>query len=105
MEPRENRAPTCVESHPPHYDESNPTGDETLVIVDICNKEIGLPTQQVHHRDFPETRGEGESLRDCIDQLIFHLVRAREHASETWQRDAIDHAILDVHAFQGSSRA
>ena len=104
MELHENRASTCAEPHPPNRDKGDPAGDETLVIVDIYNKGTGLPTQRVHHRDFPETRGEGDTLGDCIDQLVFHLVRAREHASEPWQRDAIDHAIHDVHAFQGSIR-
>jgi len=88
--------------------QSDRTGDlcneerEITLVVDMSCIDTGMPLKHVHHRDFPEIRGEGGTIRECVLQLAFHLARARKHARESWKRDAIDHAILDVNTFRFS---
>jgi hypothetical protein len=59
---------------------------------------------QVHHRDFPEIRADGESPVDAARNLSNHLVRALDSALTNWRRETIQQAIADVQAFvsQGS---
>lgn len=61
----------------------------------------GATTQatQVHHRDFPEIRGEGPSPSEAARNLSNHLTRAIDSALTTWRRDAIQKAITEVEAF------
>ena len=53
----------------------------------------------IHHRDFPEIRGEGESPSAAATNLANHLTRALDSALTKWRRDAIQQAITDVQAF------
>ncbi|HEV3168489.1 MAG TPA: hypothetical protein VGZ22_31070 [Isosphaeraceae bacterium] len=54
---------------------------------------------QVHHRDFPEIRAEGETPSAAAQNLANHLVRALDSALTNWRRDTIQQAIADVQAF------
>ncbi len=54
---------------------------------------------QVHHRDFPEIRGEGETPSAAAENLANHLTRALDSALTNWRRDAIQQAIAEVQAF------
>ncbi len=54
---------------------------------------------KVHHRDFPEIRGEGESPSAAAANLANHLTRALDSALTNWRRDAIQQAIAEVEAF------
>jgi hypothetical protein len=54
---------------------------------------------QVHHRDFPEIRAEGETPAVAARNLANHLVRALDSALTKWRRDTIQQAIADVQAF------
>ncbi len=54
---------------------------------------------QVHHRDFPEIRAEGESPRAAATNLANQLTRALDSALTNWRRDAIQKAISEVEAF------
>ena len=72
--------------------------DPTRVIVSTGT--TGNANQmQVHHRDFPEIRAEGETIPAAAGQLINHLTRALDSALTTWRRDTIQAAIADVQAF------
>jgi hypothetical protein len=53
----------------------------------------------VHHRDFPEVRGEGRSAEDAAERLVEHLSRTLDNAPSVWRRDLIERAIGDVRAF------
>ncbi|WP_435015500.1 hypothetical protein TA3x_003040 [Tundrisphaera sp. TA3] len=53
----------------------------------------------IHHRDFPEIRGEGESPSAAAENLANHLTRALDSALTKWRRDAIQQAIDEVRAF------
>ena len=54
---------------------------------------------QVHHRDYPEIRTEGETPAIAASHLVNQLTRALDSALTTWRRDAIQQAIADVQAF------
>jgi hypothetical protein len=54
---------------------------------------------QVHHRDFPEIRAEGENPEAAATNLAHHLTRALDSALTKWRRDAIELAIVEVKAF------
>ena len=45
---------------------------------------------QVHHRDFPEIRAEGETPKVAAEQLVNHLTRALDTALTNWRRDTIN---------------
>ena len=102
MEPREAVAPIPVEAQSDRASELSNEKKAIPLVVDMSCIDTGLPSKHVHHRDFPEIRGVGGSIRECVIQLTFQLARAREHARESWQRDAIDLAILDVNTFRDS---
>jgi hypothetical protein len=68
------------------------------VIVAPCS--TGHTNQmQVHHRDFPEIRGEGETAAAAAGQLVNHLTRALDSALTVWRRDTIQQAIVEVQEF------
>ena len=54
---------------------------------------------QVHHRDFPEIRAEGETPEVAATNLANQLVRALDSALTPWRRETIEQAIADVKAF------
>ena len=55
-------------------------------------------TNQVHHRDFPEVRAEGETPEVAAAHLANQLVRALDSAPP-WRRQAIEEAIVEIQAF------
>ena len=77
------------------------TTEESRVVVTIG---ATAHTTQVHHRDFPEIRSEGESPTIAATHLVNQLVRTMDSALTNWRREAIQQAIDDVKAFsqQGS---
>lgn len=54
---------------------------------------------QVHHRDFPEIRAEGENPKAAAGNLVNQLTRALDSALTTWRRDTIQKAIAEVESF------
>jgi hypothetical protein len=57
---------------------------------------------QVHHRDFPEIRAEGETPEVAARNLANHLTKALDTALTQWRRETIQAAIADVEAFAAS---
>jgi hypothetical protein len=57
----------------------------------------------IHHRDFPEIRGEGETPSAAAINLANHLTRALDSALTKWRRDAIEQAIAEVQEFGKNS--
>jgi hypothetical protein len=53
----------------------------------------------VHHRDFPEIRGEGSTPKEAATHLVLQLSRALDTALTNWRRDRVNLAIADVQAF------
>lgn len=58
---------------------------------------------QVHHRDFPEIRAEGENPKVAAANLVNQLTRALDSALTTWRRDTIQKAIAEVESFAKGS--
>ncbi len=58
---------------------------------------------QIHHRDFPEIRAEGDSPSSAASNLANHLTRALDSALTKWRRDAIEQAIAEVQDFARKS--
>jgi len=58
-------------------------------------------SSQVHHRDFPEIRADGETPHAAAGQLVNHLTRALDSALTNWRRETIQKAIAEVKAFIG----
>jgi hypothetical protein len=56
-------------------------------------------SSQVHHRDFPEIRADGETPHAAAGQLVNHLTRALDSALTKWRRETIEKAITEVRAF------
>ena len=54
---------------------------------------------QVHHRDFPEIRAEGEDPKTAAQHLSNQLSRTLDSALTEWRRETINQAIADVQAF------
>jgi hypothetical protein len=77
---------------------------ETRVIVTTGSAGHAYQTQ-VHHRDFPEIRAEGESPSAAAAQLVNHLTRALDSALTAWRREQIQQAIADVQEFQKQTPA
>ncbi len=80
-------------------------GQNTMIVVDESFTDEGIPMTFVHHSEFPEIRGEGETVTQGTAHLARHLDLAREHARESWQRVAIDQAIRDVRAYHSRLQA
>jgi hypothetical protein len=59
---------------------------------------------QVHHRDFPEIRADGENPIVAAGHLVDHLTRALDSALTTWRRETIQKAIAEVRAFADKER-
>ena len=53
----------------------------------------------VHHRDYPEIRGEGRSAEDAAVRLGEHLSRSLDNAPSDWRRESLTRAIEDVRVF------
>jgi len=70
--------------------------DQSRVIVATG---LTAHSTSVHHRDFPEIRGEGESPSVAATNLLNQLTRALDSALTTWRRDTLGQAIADVEAF------
>lgn len=56
-------------------------------------------TTQIHHREFPEIRGEGTTPADAASHLGNQLVRALDTALTPWRRETMQKAIDEVQAF------
>ena len=79
------------------------TGEPTLMATEqdrvIVTTGSTAQATQIHHRDFPEIRAEGESPSAAATNLANHLTRALDSALTKWRRDAIEQAIAEVQDF------
>ncbi len=77
------------------------TQDPGKVVVSSGLSTGGL---QIHHRDFPEIRAEGESPTEAASYLINKLNGALDTALTDWRRQGIETAIADVSAFADQTK-
>jgi uncharacterized protein (TIGR03067 family) len=64
-----------------------------------CPGSPGLYVTRVHHRDFPELLGEGETPYDAALNLLRHLVSESGTIADGWHRGVLDQVITEVRAF------
>ena len=60
---------------------------------------LAVHASSVHHRDFPEVRGEGCSPKAAAARLTELLSLTLDNAPSEWRRETIQRAIEDVRAF------
>ena len=75
--------------------------------VIVSNEDLtrrSIPSLAVHHRDFPEVRGEGGSPKDAASRLTQLLSLTLDSAPSDWRRAIIEQAIEDVRAFADQGR-
>jgi hypothetical protein len=53
----------------------------------------------VHHREYAEISGEGDSPEDAARRLADMLARTRDSVPTAWHRQRLERAIEDVRAF------
>jgi hypothetical protein len=58
---------------------------------------------RIHHRHYPEVRGEGRSLADAAAHLMNQLAIALDYAHGR-EREAIERALADVRAIRPRQR-
>jgi hypothetical protein len=73
------------------------TTESIIASEDCVCRSVRTPC--VHHRDFPEIRGEGASPAEAAAHLADQLSRIIEHAPSDWRRQWIERAIEDARAF------
>lgn len=78
---------------------------EQVVVTPAGPPVLASQMSVVHHRDFPELRGEGESPGDAAARLADLLARMLDSAPSEWRREQIEQAIEDVLAFGCCDRA
>jgi uncharacterized protein (TIGR03067 family) len=64
-----------------------------------CPGSPGLYTTRVHHCDFPELHGEGETPYEAALNLLQHLISDAGVIADGWHRGVLEQVIADVRAF------
>jgi hypothetical protein len=75
-----------------------PNPSEVIVIAE-SHSFLPVHGSSVHHREFPEVRGEGSSPEDAAEHLAQQLSRTLDSAPSDWRREILNRAIDDVRAF------
>jgi hypothetical protein len=74
--------------------------DPSNVIVSTKDfRQSWISGVSVHHRNFPEVQGEGNSHEDAAARLVSLLTQTLQSAPSVWRREMIERAIEDVGAF------
>ncbi len=81
---------------------SNP---DQVVVTPAGQSVLAVHVAAVHHREFPEVQGEGDSPEDAASRLAELLARTLDSAPSDWRRENIERAIQDVRAFATRGRA
>ena len=77
---------------------------DQVVVMPPGHSILAVHASAVHHRDFPEVQGEGESPEDAAARLADLLARTMDSAPSDWRRDQLQRAIEDVRAFARRDR-
>ncbi len=80
-------------------------GIEQVIVTPAEHAIHAVALTTVHHRNFPEVNGEGDSAEHAALHLAERLARTLDSAPSDWRREQIRHAIEDVHEFVGRGAA
>jgi hypothetical protein len=75
---------------------SNP---DQVIVTPAGHSILAVHMAAVHHREFPELQGEGDSPQEAAGRLADLLARTLDSAPSEWRRETIERAIEDVRAF------
>lgn len=78
---------------------------EQVVVMAAGHSVLAIHATAVHHREFPEVCGEGDSPQDAATRLADLLARTLDSAPSDWRRGQLEQAIEDVRAFAHRGRA
>jgi hypothetical protein len=81
---------------------SNP---DQVVLMPAGHSILPVHGSAVHHREYPEVRGEGSSPEDAAARLADMLARTLDSAPSDWRREQLERAIEDVRAFAHRHRS
>jgi len=71
-----------------------------LVFVDAESSECpGVHEICVHHRDWPEVYGEGETTREAAKDLLRHLFSQWDCVASNWRRQNLEQVIAETQDF------
>jgi hypothetical protein len=71
-----------------------------LVIVDGEFSEcLGVHEIRVHHRDWPELHGEGETPREAVEHLLRQLFTQGDSVASSWRREGLERVIAETQEF------
>ena len=62
----------------------------------VVTQGLTASSVQIHHREFPEIRSEGNSLAEAKVNLANQLTRALDSALTDWRRDLIQKTIAEI---------
>jgi uncharacterized protein (TIGR03067 family) len=71
-------------------------------VVAACSQSPSVPgvfLTRVHHRDFPQVHGEGQTPYEAALVLLQHLITETGTTIDVWHREALDRVIGEVRAF------
>jgi hypothetical protein len=81
---------------------ANPS--DVIVVTENCSFH-SVHGSSVHHRAFPEVRGEGSSPEDAAERLAQQLSRTLDSVPSDWRKEMLNRAIEDVRAFANREHA
>ncbi len=68
-----------------------------LVIADdVFSECLGVHDIRVHHRDWPELHGEGETPREAAMDLLRHLFTQSDCVVSNWHRQNLEQVMREV---------
>ena len=71
-----------------------------LVIVNGESSErSGVHEIRVHHREWPELYGEGETTREAVTDLLRHLFAQWDCVTSDWHRQNLERVIAEIQDF------
>ena len=59
----------------------------------------GVHEIRVHHRDWPELYGEGETTREAVKDLLRHLFTQWDCVASNWHRQNLEQVIVETQDF------
>jgi hypothetical protein len=76
------------------------TRSDPLVFVDAEFSECGGRHEvRVHHRDWPELYGEGETTREAVQDLLRRLFSQWDCVVSNWHRQGLERVIAETQDF------
>ena len=70
-----------------------------VIVTPVVHSMVAVHGSAVHHREYAEVSGEGDSPGDAARRLADMLARTLDSVPARWHRERLERAIEDVRAF------